>query len=485
MSFKIQAKTGAVALACAAVACVTAVLPTPSAHAAVLESANFNAGNLSEWQYSSVPNPNPYGATIGVDASRTYEGAYAAKAHTGPGPGIQYARTLWGDTSGTPGSLNWGAGKDVHYGMALYLPQGFNASMQSYFVPMRWDTYGVSNVSRGGLAMYGDGSWRLFRERDGVESQTNLLPSTFRLSEGTWHWLEVHQKLSATDGQAVNELWVDGSKIGSSTARNFYGTPVSAIRYGVVATDQDRQTNPLTVWYDRAVVSDSYIGPVGSSAPPSSPPPSSPPPTSPPTSADTQAPSAPASATVTSRTSTSVGLSWAGSSDNVGVTAYDVWRGDANYANWVLAGTVGGTTSSFTVGSLNPGTGYTFSVRARDAAGNTSASSNIPTATTTASSADTQAPSAPSSLTATGKTKSSVSLAWNAATDNVGVSRYEIWRGDANYGNWILAGSVASGTRTFTSGSLASRTGYTFAIRAFDAAGNKSASSNIVAVSTS
>lgn len=93
---------------------------------------------------------------------------------------------------------------------------------------------------------------------------------------------------------------------------------------------------------------------------------------------DTQAPTAPGSLASTGKTSSSVSLSWSASSDNVGVTAYDIYSG----SNRVLS--VSGT--SATVGGLSPSTSYTFTVKARDAAGNVSAASNAVTVTTSASS---------------------------------------------------------------------------------------------------
>ena len=69
-------------------------------------------------------------------------------------------------------------------------------------------------------------------------------------------------------------------------------------------------------------------------------------------------------------------LSWGASSDNVGVTGYNVYSG----ANQVLS--VSGT--SATVSGLSPSTAYTFTVRARDAAGNVSAASNSLAVTTNA-----------------------------------------------------------------------------------------------------
>ncbi|MFF7985805.1 carbohydrate binding domain-containing protein [Streptomyces sp. NPDC007901] len=91
-------------------------------------------------------------------------------------------------------------------------------------------------------------------------------------------------------------------------------------------------------------------------------------------------------------------------------------------------------------------------------------------------SSDTQAPSAPSNLTSTGKTSSSVSLSWSAATDNVGVAAYDIYSGSSQ----VLS---VSGTSATVSG-LSASTAYTFTVKARDAAGNVSAASNAVSVTT-
>ncbi|MFE9448402.1 carbohydrate binding domain-containing protein [Streptomyces sp. NPDC006739] len=93
---------------------------------------------------------------------------------------------------------------------------------------------------------------------------------------------------------------------------------------------------------------------------------------------DTQAPTAPTGLTSTAKTSSSVSLQWNAATDNVGVTAYDIYSG----ANRVLS--VSGTAA--TVGGLSPSTGYTFTVKARDAAGNVSGASNAVSVTTDAGS---------------------------------------------------------------------------------------------------
>jgi chitodextrinase len=91
---------------------------------------------------------------------------------------------------------------------------------------------------------------------------------------------------------------------------------------------------------------------------------------------DTQAPSVPTGLTVTGTTATSATLSWTASTDNVGVSGYLILRD----------GTQVGTslTTTYSDSGLAASTAYTYTVKARDAAGNTSAASSAVTATTAA-----------------------------------------------------------------------------------------------------
>ncbi len=331
-------------------------------------------------------------------------------------------------------------------------------------------------------------------------------------------------------------------------------------------------------------------------------------------SSDTQAPTAPTNLAASGTTSTTTNLSWTASTDNVGVTGYDVYQGAS------LRATV--TTTNYAVTGLTPSTAYSFSVKAKDAAGNISASSNVVNVTTlaggvtycaskgnsiadeqigrvqigtinnpssggngysdftalstnvtigsaytititpswtstvynegysvwvdynndgdfvdageqvytrTATTAtpisgsftipatasqgstrmrvsmkynaiptscetfsygevedytlniqaaapDTQAPTAPTNLTASGTTSTSTNLSWTASTDNVGVPGYDVYQGAT------LKATVT--TTTYAVTGLTPSTVYTFSVKAKDAAGNNSASSNVVNVTT-
>ncbi|MGW4695950.1 glycosyl hydrolase family 18 protein [Kitasatospora cineracea] len=91
---------------------------------------------------------------------------------------------------------------------------------------------------------------------------------------------------------------------------------------------------------------------------------------------DTVPPTAPGNLRSTGVTSTSVALAWDAATDNKRVAAYDVYQGGN------LVQTVGGTTTAATVGQLSPATPYAFTVKARDAADNSSPASTTLNVTT-------------------------------------------------------------------------------------------------------
>ncbi|WP_275315636.1 endonuclease [Tenacibaculum bernardetii] len=93
-------------------------------------------------------------------------------------------------------------------------------------------------------------------------------------------------------------------------------------------------------------------------------------------SSDTQAPTTPTNLTASNITETSTDLSWSIATDNVAVTGYDIYKGTTKIAT--------STANSYNVTGLNATTNYSFSVKARDAASNVSASSSTVNITTSA-----------------------------------------------------------------------------------------------------
>lgn len=87
---------------------------------------------------------------------------------------------------------------------------------------------------------------------------------------------------------------------------------------------------------------------------------------------------------------------------------------------------------------------------------------------------DTQAPTAPTNLVVSNLTETSLDLSWNASTDNVSVSGYDVFK------NGIKINSTQVTSTSYPVNGLTSGTNYAFYIKANDAAGNSSGNSNTV-----
>ncbi|MGY3791293.1 fibronectin type III domain-containing protein [Aquimarina sp. 433] len=181
---------------------------------------------------------------------------------------------------------------------------------------------------------------------------------------------------------------------------------------------------------------------------------------------DTEAPTAPTNLVASNTTDVSTTVSWDASTDNIGVTAYDVFQ------DGTLVTTVATTSADIT--GLAPSTSYDFTVVAKDAAGNESPASVALSVTTEAP--DTEAPTAPTNLTSSSTTAGQTTLSWDASTDNVGVAEYDVLQDGE-----IVA--TVSDTTVIVTG-LAPETTYEFTVIAKDAAGNESVASDPLSVTT-
>lgn len=93
-----------------------------------------------------------------------------------------------------------------------------------------------------------------------------------------------------------------------------------------------------------------------------------------------------------------------------------------------------------------------------------------------AGSSDTEAPTAPTSLSSSNLADTSVTLSWTASTDNVGVVSYTIYRDATSIANTASTSYSVTG--------LTASTSYVFTVRANDAAANQSTDSNSLNVTT-
>jgi fibronectin type 3 domain-containing protein len=184
------------------------------------------------------------------------------------------------------------------------------------------------------------------------------------------------------------------------------------------------------------------------------------------TAGDVVAPSAPGTLSATGAIGRAT-LSWGAATDNVGVVRYNVHRGTTSGFTPSAANRIAQPTGTSYIDATTPGT-YFYKVTAEDAAGNIGPATNEASATITT---DSQAPTAPATLNA-GVSGSTVNLTWTAATDNVGVLRYNVHRATTSGFTPSAANRIAQPLGTgYADTNLGSGT-YYYKVTAEDAAGN-------------
>lgn len=260
-------------------------------------------------------------------------------------------------------------------------------------------------------------------------SMSGLLPSGVTL---TWS--------ASTDNVSVvgYDIFANGTLIGSSATLNYTATSLTpATNYSITVKAKDAAGNLSAASQPLSVT----------------------------TSADITAPSTPLNLVATNVSTTSFTLGWGASSDNVQVTGYDI------FSNGVQLGS--SPTPSYTAVGLAPGTTYSMTVKAKDASGNVSAPSTaLPVTTAT----DLVAPTVPTGLIATNQTATQFTLTWNAASDNIAVTGYDIFRN----GTLVVSTSALS----CEVANLAPLTVYSMTVKARDAVGNLSGASVSLSVTT-
>jgi chitodextrinase len=169
---------------------------------------------------------------------------------------------------------------------------------------------------------------------------------------------------------------------------------------------------------------------------------------------DVTAPSVPTNLTFSDLTGMSVIVRWNASTDNVGVTGYNV------YVNGVYNKTV--TNRVTTLTGLSDVTTYSIFIQAVDAGKNRSALSTALNLTTT----DSTKPTAPTNVASNNVTKTSARVTWTAATDNILVTNHNIYR------NGTYVATVSGTTTAYNLTGLTAGTTYNITVRALDAAKN-------------
>lgn len=485
-------------------------------------------------------NTGPYSATTTVTTlAGNVASVYYRPAASWTQTYLHYAPT-GGSWTAVPGVLMTSAcsgwrSYTVNLGAASGLAAVFNNGAGS------WDNNGGRN--------YALGSGIVVVENGAVTSGTNpCAPDTQAPSTPTG------LSASAIDANSVRLNWVASSdNVGVSGYRVLRGgIQIAEVLSGPGYVDNGLSASTSYSYTLRAFDAAGNVSATSTAATVTTPAP-----------ADTQAPTVPTNLVASNISTNAATISWAASTDNVAVATYLVLRGGVQIASTAA--------TSYSDSGLAAGSSYSYTVKAQDAVGNTSAASaplslstspgnlatvyhKIPTGWTTTnihyavsggswtavpgvamdpactgwkmqtivlgaatslqvvfnngagswdnnggnnylltagisavqngavsktnpcSGGDTQAPSVPTGLVASSISPTSVSLSWNAAIDNVGVSGYDVLRGG------VKIGSTAS--LSYTDTSVSAGSSYSYQVRAFDAVGNTSAASAALAVST-
>ncbi len=151
-------------------------------------------------------------------------------------------------------------------------------------------------------------------------------------------------------------------------------------------------------------------------------------------------------------------------------TNFEVYQATHSGGPYKLVTITGPDVTKDSLTGLTPGTKYYYIVRAVDTSGAAASSAEASGSTI----ADTIPPTAPGNLSVTGTTRSSVSLAWTASKDNIGVTEYDV------YVNGVKQYVVSKDSVRFTVFGLTYQQTYAFVVKAVDSAGNNSAPSNQV-----
>jgi fibronectin type 3 domain-containing protein len=177
----------------------------------------------------------------------------------------------------------------------------------------------------------------------------------------------------------------------------------------------------------------------------------------------------------TAQSSSSINVSWDAVS---GAASYKVYYGTSSSSIDSLAGTATG--ASYTHTGLQANTTYYYCVKAVNSAGESDYSSSVSAKTSDSRGDETTAPSAPTGVTATAQSASSISVSWNAVS---AAASYKVYYAIGSSTNKTLAGTV-TGTSYSHTGLEAGMT-YWYYIKAVNTAGESNYSSGKSATTSS
>jgi Fibronectin type III domain len=186
-------------------------------------------------------------------------------------------------------------------------------------------------------------------------------------------------------------------------------------------------------------------------------------------------PPEPSGLTATASSTTQIDLAWQDNSSNE--DGFQIEQAPGSTASFTLIATVGPNVTSYSSTGLTANTGYSYRVRAYNAAG-PSAYSNVATATT---SGGTTLPLPPSALTATTNSATQIDLVWQDNSGNE--DGFQIEQAPGGTTSFTQIATVGPNVTSYSSTGLTANTSYSYRVRAYNAAG-PSAYSNTATATT-
>jgi chitodextrinase len=302
------------------------------------------AGNLSApSNIASVDVPNDGGVFFADGFESGDLASWSASGAFTVDPAAAFAGTYGADevANGTPASATHtliDPQTDLYYRVRFKI---VSQDTQTAYL-MRLRTAGSASL----LGVYVSGTGRLAYRNDNAGQGTQ---SSTTVTLGVWHELQVHAVVAGANGSV--QVWLDGTSVAGLTNTEDLGTTA----VGILQVGDNAPNKTHEVYYDDVAASQSFI----SDTPP-----------------DTTPPTAPGSLTATATGYSSIDLSWTAATDNIGVVGYDISRDGSPLIS------VDGSTTSYTDSGLSGSTTYSYTVVARDAAGNLSAPAGPASATT-------------------------------------------------------------------------------------------------------
>jgi hypothetical protein len=207
----------------------TTTTTVPALPAGIGHQAGFETGTFSEFDGG----PSILRGTLAATQETAFEGARSAKGSIDGSALNGFSRVVW--------SVAYESSQTIRYG-ASYL---FPGPLPCWATLARWDNYALygGGGDVGGVELE-HGTVQLTRQDyDGTNFATLTAPVAVPV--GRWFSIEVVQRLGASD--AYNELYLDGTLIGSSTTPNSRGRPIRHIRFGYVSLAP--QCTPASSFY--------------------------------------------------------------------------------------------------------------------------------------------------------------------------------------------------------------------------------------------